>query len=91
MPRPKKDGKTVSFYLDKELLDRFDRFCDDTGRSKTGAIEWMMKNGFTVKIKARLTVCVNLTLTMDKMTYYMLLSVNQNIVRYSDTLKGGLP
>ncbi len=43
MPRPKKDGKTVSFYLDKELLDRFDRFCDDTGRSKTGAIEWMMK------------------------------------------------
>ena len=39
MERPKKDGKTVSLIMEKELFDRLEAYCDETYRTKTAAIE----------------------------------------------------
>ena len=39
MARPKKDGKTVSLIMEKELFDRLEAYCDETYRTKTAAIE----------------------------------------------------
>jgi len=39
MARPKKDGKTVSLIMEKELFDRLEAYCDETYLTKTAAIE----------------------------------------------------
>ena len=39
MTRPKKDGKTVSLIMEKELFDRLEAYCDETYLTKTAAIE----------------------------------------------------
>lgn len=43
MPRQKKDGKFVNFYIDRELAERFDRYADDRGQTKTVALERILK------------------------------------------------
>lgn len=44
MARPKKDGKTVSLIMEKELFDRLEAYCDETYLTKTAAIEKALKN-----------------------------------------------
>lgn len=39
MPRQKKNNVPVSFRIEKEIFDRLERFCDDSGQSKTVAVE----------------------------------------------------
>ncbi len=39
MPRQKKNNVPVSFRLDKEIFDRLEQFCEDSGQSKTVAVE----------------------------------------------------
>lgn len=39
MPRQKKNNVPVSFRLEKEIFDRLERFCEDSGQSKTVAVE----------------------------------------------------
>ena len=39
MPRPKKDSKILNIRLDKEISDKLERFCDESGQSKTVAVE----------------------------------------------------
>ena len=39
MPREKKDGQFVNIYLRKDLYDRLEEFCRETGVTKTFAIE----------------------------------------------------
>ena len=39
MARQKKDGKTVSLLMDKELYERLEEYCDKTYLTKTAAIE----------------------------------------------------
>ena len=39
MPRTKKDAKILNIKLDRNIHDRLDQFCDETGISKTVALE----------------------------------------------------
>ena len=39
MARPKKDGKTVSLIMEKDLFDRLEAYCEETYLTKTAAIE----------------------------------------------------
>ena len=39
MGQPKKDAKTISMKLDRNIYTKLDIFCDETGLSKTAATE----------------------------------------------------
>ena len=39
MPRPKKNSKILNIRLDKEISDKLERFCEESGQSKTVAVE----------------------------------------------------
>jgi metal-responsive CopG/Arc/MetJ family transcriptional regulator len=39
MPRPKKDAKVVNVKLDRNIHDRLDQFCEETGMTRTVALE----------------------------------------------------
>lgn len=39
MGRPSKECVRVSYSLDKQIADSLDRFCNDTGRTKTKVVE----------------------------------------------------
>lgn len=39
MPRAKKENVPVSFRLAKEVNERLEQFCQDSGQSKTVAVE----------------------------------------------------
>lgn len=39
MARAKKDGRYVNYYLEKEVVDKLDKYCEETGLTKTVAIE----------------------------------------------------
>ena len=43
MARPKKEGRKVSFYMDAEIVERLDRYCDEMGQTKTVAVERILK------------------------------------------------
>ena len=43
MPRKPKDYKFLSIKLDHQINDRFERYCDIEGRTKTTAIERILK------------------------------------------------
>ena len=39
MPRPAKDTRPCSLRMEKQLFERLEQFCTDSGQSKTTAIE----------------------------------------------------
>ena len=39
MPRKKKDGKIVNFYLSVESIELLEEYCNETGLPKTTAME----------------------------------------------------
>lgn len=39
MPREKKDAVSVAFRMDREIYERLTAFCEDSGQSKTTAVE----------------------------------------------------
>lgn len=39
MARKKKEGKITNFYLSLDVLDSLERYCEETGLSKTTAVE----------------------------------------------------
>ena len=43
MAREKKDGQRVSLLMDREVAERLDQFCKDSGLSKTTAIEHALR------------------------------------------------
>lgn len=43
MPRPKKDGRYINYYIDRHLYERLDQYCQDKGQTKTVAIERILK------------------------------------------------
>ncbi len=45
MPRAKKDGKFVNFYMDACLLEELEKYCERTGLTKTTAIERFIAQG----------------------------------------------
>ena len=43
MARPRQEGKKVSFYMDAEIVERLDEYCEEMGQSKTLAVERIIK------------------------------------------------
>ena len=39
MPRQKKDGKVLNIKLDREIYEKLEKFCEESGQSKTVAVE----------------------------------------------------
>ena len=39
MPKPKKDSRSITLRMDKPTYDRLSVYCEDSGQSKTIAIE----------------------------------------------------
>ena len=47
MPRTKKDAKILNVKLDREIHERLDQFCDETGMTKTIALERILNQFLT--------------------------------------------
>ena len=43
MPRQKKDGRFINYYIDKRIYQMLERYCDEVGQTKTTAIERILK------------------------------------------------
>lgn len=39
MPRAKKDGKFLNCYVDREILEKLEQYCNETGIPKTSVVE----------------------------------------------------
>ncbi len=39
MPRAKKDGKFLNCYVDKEILEKLEQYCEKTSIPKTSVVE----------------------------------------------------
>ena len=48
MSRPKKDGKALNLYIERDILEKLEAYCEETGLTKTKAIERIL-NGFLDK------------------------------------------
>ena len=46
MPRAKKDAKLLNIKLDREIHEKLEQFCDETGMSKTVAVEKILLRYF---------------------------------------------
>ncbi|MDI9242945.1 hypothetical protein [Fusibacillus kribbianus] len=46
MPRPKKEYTHLNIKLDKEVSDILDAYCEETGATKTAAVEIAVKRCF---------------------------------------------
>ena len=53
MARPRKEGKKVSFYMDAEIVERLDEYCEEMGQSKTLAVERIIKAHLDERDKAK--------------------------------------
>ena len=42
MPRTRKDGKYINLKIDKKIYERFEKYCTDSARTKTAALERMI-------------------------------------------------
>ena len=43
MPRPKKDGKNISFYMNADIVNKLHIYADDKGQTLTAAVERILK------------------------------------------------
>ena len=43
MARPKKDGVYINYYIQKDIKDRLDNYCEEVGQTNTMAIERILK------------------------------------------------
>ena len=43
MPRQKKDGRHINYYIDREIYERLKKYADDRGQTMTIAIERILK------------------------------------------------
>lgn len=46
MPRPKKDGKHINYYIDRELYEKLRDLAEERGQTMTVAIERILKDYF---------------------------------------------
>lgn len=51
MNKPKKEGKYLNIFMDKEVYEELEKFCNDTGISKTGATERALKSWLKAQSK----------------------------------------
>lgn len=43
MAKEKKEGVRTNYYLEKQIVDELDEFCERTGRTKTKVVEIALK------------------------------------------------
>jgi len=51
MPQPKKDAVKVYMKMDSTIHDKLDRYCAETGLSRTAAIEQILNDYFCKKTR----------------------------------------
>lgn len=54
MARPKKDGVHINYYIQREIKEMLDEYCDDVGQTNTVAVERILK-GYLENYKAEKT------------------------------------
>lgn len=47
MPRQKKDAKILNIKLDREIYEKLENFCEESGQSKTVAVERFLNKCLT--------------------------------------------
>ena len=43
MGRPKKDGVFINYYIDREIKEMLDEYCEDVGQTSTLAVERILR------------------------------------------------
>ena len=43
MARPKKDGVFINYYIDRQVKEMLDRYCEEKGQTNTMAIERILR------------------------------------------------
>ena len=46
MPRKKKDGRHINYYIDRLIYERLEEFADEKGQTMTMALERILKQFF---------------------------------------------
>ena len=46
MPREKKDGRHINYYIDREIYEQLKTYADEKGQTMTTAIERILKQFF---------------------------------------------
>ena len=47
MPREKKDGRFINYYLDKKIYDKLNAYAKEKGQTATMALERILEKFFT--------------------------------------------
>lgn len=53
MARPKKDGRYINCYMNSNVLDKLEKYCEDTGLTKTVAMERILDKFLTEREKQK--------------------------------------
>ena len=53
MARPKKEGRYVNCYMDNTVLDKLKKYCEETGLTKTVAMERILDKFLTEREKSK--------------------------------------
>jgi len=43
MAREKKDGRHINLYIEREIIEKLEQYCEEVGQTKTVAIERAIK------------------------------------------------
>ena len=46
MPRPKKDGRHINYYIDRMIYERLEEYADEKGQTITTALERILRQFF---------------------------------------------
>ena len=46
MPRKKKDGRHINYYIDRRIYERLEEYADEKGQTMTMALERILKDFF---------------------------------------------
>ena len=46
MPRKKKDGRHINYYIDRMIFERLEEYADEKGQTMTMALERILKQFF---------------------------------------------
>ena len=46
MPRKKKDGRHINYYIDRMIFERLEEYADEKGQTMTTALERILKQFF---------------------------------------------
>ena len=66
MARAKKDGVYINYYIQKDIKDRLDRYCEDVGQTNTMAIERILKQFLDEYEETQNTNLVPLEISVDE-------------------------